>query len=228
MKKYVLYYVLLLCSCVFTHSIAIALDVSDIAWLLNAQAQPDARAIVEHPRKISNNWVVVDVSMQQLHHFNADGVFQKTYVVSTAKNGLGEEVNSFKTPRGWHRVCEKIGDGVEANTIIHRRIITPWKYTSELNRQYPNKDWILTRILWLCGMELGKNLGGNVDSYDRAIYIHGSGGHVNFGTPTSRGCVRMTSDDVIELYADLPLGTDVFILEHLPSHFWKEGISFPQ
>ena len=105
-------------------------------------------------------------------------------------------------------------DGVEPDTIIYRRQITPWKYTPQLHAEYPNKDWILTRIMWLCGQEPGLNQGGDVDSYDRAIYLHGSGSHVAFGTPTSRGCVRMRNEDIIELYSLTTTGLDVLINEH--------------
>ncbi|CUA81479.1 L,D-transpeptidase catalytic domain [Gulbenkiania indica] len=158
-------------------------------------------------------WLRVGVRTQTAVLFDEWGRETRRYVVSTARNGVGEKVNSYQTPRGWHQICEKIGDGVEPDTIIYRRRITEWKYTPELHAQYPDKDWILTRILWLCGQEPGRNQGGDVDSYDRAIYLHGAGSHVPFGTPTSRGCVRMRNDDIIELYELAQLGLDVYIDE---------------
>ena len=160
-------------------------------------------------------WIEVGVRNQQLALYDERGVPVRQYVISTASKGVGERVNSYQTPRGWHKVCERIGDGIEIDTIIYRRQVTPWKYTPQLHAEYPNKDWILTRILWLCGQEPGLNQGGEVDSYDRAIYLHGAGEHVAFGTPTSRGCVRMRGDDIIDLYDITANGIDVFINENL-------------
>lgn len=166
-----------------------------------------------NPHTAGMPWILIGLKSQSLIQFDGWGREVRRYVISSAKNGPGEAENSYKTPRGWHTVCEKIGDGAAPDTIIYRREVTPWTYTEALHRQYPDKDWILTRILWLCGKEEGKNLGGNVDSHDRAIYIHGAGRHVAFGTPTSRGCIRMTSHDVIELFDTTPAGTDVVIDE---------------
>ena len=165
---------------------------------------------LQHPGK---PWIKVSVAQQQLTRYDERGLPLHSYRISTARNGVGEQVNSYQTPRGWHQVCERIGDDAEPDTIIYRRKVTPWKYSAQLHAEYPDKDWILTRIMWLCGSEPGKNQGGDVDSYDRAIYIHGAGGHVAFGTPTSRGCVRMRNDDVIELYNETDKGIDVLISE---------------
>lgn len=159
-------------------------------------------------------WIRVGVKSQTLEWLGADGQVLRRYPVSTSSRGVGEQEGSLQTPRGWHRVCDKIGDGAAPDTIIYRRRVTEWKYTPALHAKYPDKDWILTRILWLCGLEPGRNQGGSVDSYDRAIYIHGAGSHVRWGTPSSRGCVRMPSADVITLYDAAPLGTDVYIDEN--------------
>lgn len=177
--------------------------------------QQDGPLVAAHANRLNPGqpWLHVSVAEQSLTLYDGRGLPQKRYTVSTAKNGVGERVNSYQTPRGWHRVCERIGDDVAPDTIIYRRKVTPWKYTPQLAAEYPDKDWILTRILWLCGMEPGKNQGGDVDSYDRAIYIHGAGQHVPFGTPTSRGCVRMRNEDVIELYNLTANGIDVLISE---------------
>jgi lipoprotein-anchoring transpeptidase ErfK/SrfK len=189
---------------------------SDTELLLQLQNQPLQPVVLKpNPRTPDTPWIEVGVKSQRLVLYDERGVPVRQYVVSTASNGVGERVNSYQTPRGWHRVCERIGDGVERDTIIYRRQITPWKYTPQLHAEYPNKDWILTRILWLCGQEPGLNQGGDVDSYDRAIYIHGAGSHVAFGTPTSRGCVRMGGDDIIDLYDITPNGIDVHINDTL-------------
>lgn len=181
-------------------------------------ATPPAPARVQdgpypNPKTPGQPWIRVDNQKQSLTLFDAAGREMRHYTVSTAKNGLGEKVGSLQTPRGWHKVCDKIGEAAGENTIIYRRNITPWQYTPALHAEYPDKDWILTRILWLCGMEPGRNQGGDVDSYERAIYIHGAGSHVPWGKPSSRGCVRMKTPDVIELFRLVPLGTDVLIEE---------------
>lgn len=181
------------------------------------QIQNEAPLIPTHPNRFAYRkpWVLVGVRTQSLTLYDEYGREEKRYVVSTAKRGVGEVQDSYQTPRGWHRICQKIGDGAPIRTIISRREVTPWQYTEELHQQYPTKDWILTRIMWLCGMEDGFNRGGNVDSYERYIYIHGAGDHAPFGTPSSLGCVRMQNEDVIELFNRLPVGTDVYIDENV-------------
>lgn len=185
-------------------------------FVLASQQQAVGPASIKpNPYTPGMPWLEVGVRSQSLVYYDARGVARAHYQISTARNGVGERENSYQTPRGWHRVCERIGDGIEPGTIIYRRQVTPWKYTPQLHQEYPDKDWILTRILWLCGMEPGKNQGGEVDSYDRAIYLHGAGEHVAFGTPTSRGCVRMRNEDIIELFAQTSNGLDVLINENL-------------
>lgn len=188
----------------------------DASLIMTLQASPlQPVQLKPNPRTPGAPWIEVGVRNQQLALYDERGVPVRQYVISTASKGVGERVNSYQTPRGWHKVCERIGDGIEIDTIIYRRQVTPWKYTPQLHAEYPNKDWILTRILWLCGQEPGLNQGGEVDSYDRAIYLHGAGEHVAFGTPTSRGCVRMRGDDIIDLYDITANGIDVFINENL-------------
>ncbi len=180
-----------------------------------APAAPSAQVAPLQPHPTPGQpWIRVGVKSQRLTLVGADGQDRASYTVSTASRGVGEQNGSLQTPRGWHRVCDKIGDGIAPDTIIYRREVTPWRYTPTLHAEYPDKDWILTRILWLCGLEPGRNAGGEVDSYERAIYIHGAGSHVRWGTPTSRGCVRMKSADVIELFDTVPLGTEVLIDEN--------------
>lgn len=143
----------------------------------------------------------------------ANGVVEREYAISTAKNGPGEMMDSECTPRGLHRITEKIGSDSPANTVFVARQATGELYHPELRQQHPDRDWILTRILWLSGMEPGINQGGNVDSHDRYIYIHGSPDDVAMGAPGSRGCVRMRNDDVIELFDLVDIDTHVRIIE---------------
>jgi hypothetical protein len=184
------------------------------AFILQIEQDAPLQATRANARHYGQPWILVGIRSQSLILFDEWGRQQQHYIVSTARRGAGEQANSYQTPRGWHHVCEKLGAGAEPNTIIFRRRVTPWKYTSELHQQYPEKDWILTRILWLCGDEAGRNQGGNVDSYDRAIYLHGAGDHVAFGTPTSLGCVRMKNPDIIQLFDQTPNGIDILIDEN--------------
>lgn len=134
---------------------------------------------------------------------------------STAAAGVGAEAGSDKTPLGWHVVSEKIGDGAPFGQIFRSR-----RPTSEIWRpgQETKEDLVLTRILWLDGLEPGKNQGRNaqgisVDSKSRCIYIHGTNDEMRIGTPTSHGCIRLRNGDVIHLYDIVPVGTKVLITD---------------
>jgi L,D-transpeptidase YbiS len=135
----------------------------------------------------------------------------KTYSVSTSKHGAGELHGSFKTPRGRHVVRAKIGAGAPPNAVFRGRRPTGEIYTPELARAHPERDWILTRILWLSGTEIGRNRLGNVDTMRRYIYIHGMPDSEPLGVPASIGCIRMANADVIELFDLVPAGTVVDI-----------------
>ncbi len=155
--------------------------------------------------------IVISPALQQMYVYEL-GNLSKTYTISTAKNGLGEEKNSFKTPRGMHLIRAKIGAGAPLNAIFKERRFTGEVYTPELNQLYPTRDWILTRIMWLSGLEPGFNRLGNVDTMQRYVYIHGSPNERPTGTPTSRGCIRMRNEDILELFELVPVGTKVQIL----------------
>ncbi len=156
--------------------------------------------------------IQVNISKQTLSLFEGDDVI-KQYTISTAKKGPGELMDSECTPRGKHLIREKIGAGCEANTVFVGRVATGELYHPELREQFPDRDWILTRILWLSGCEAGKNKGGNVDSYDRYIYIHGGPDDLAMGVPGSRGCVRMRNENMIELFDLVETETTVIIQE---------------
>ena len=137
----------------------------------------------------------------------------KRYRVSTAKNGPGEKLNSECTPRGQHRIAAKIGAGCVVNTVFVERQPTGEIYTPALRRQFPERDWIITRILWLDGCEPGINQGGDVDTYQRYIYIHGAPDDVPMGRPGSRGCIRMRNPDLLELFEAAEVGMVVSITD---------------
>lgn len=155
--------------------------------------------------------IEIDIKEQRLR-LCSGGEVLKEYSVSTAKNGAGELLGTECTPRGEHIIVEKIGGDCPPNTVFVSRRPTGEIYTPELRRQFPDRDWILTRILWLQGAEPGKNLGGNVDSRERFIYIHGAPDDVEMGIAGSRGCIRMRNNDVIELFDSVETGTRVTLL----------------
>ena len=149
--------------------------------------------------------IEIDIASQKLAYGN------KTDLVSTSKNGLGEKNGSFCTPRGRHIVRAKIGTGLPNGTVFVRRRPTGEIWTPELHASYPARDWMLTRILWLSGCEVGKNRLGDVDTMRRYIYIHGSPESTEMGKPGSIGCVRMRNTEITELFDLVPPYTTVEI-----------------
>ncbi len=133
--------------------------------------------------------------------------------VSTALNGAGEQINSGCTPRGWHRIRACIGEGLPVNTVFRGRRPTGEIYTAELGQAFTGRDWILTRILWLSGLEPGKNRFGNVDTMRRYIYIHGTPDSEPMGVARSHGCIRMHNEDLLALFELVRPGTKVLIHE---------------
>lgn len=145
----------------------------------------------------------VSIAKQQLCVYEDDKCI-KCYAISTAKNGAGEQNGSGCTPRGQHYIRAKIGSGQPTNTVFVGRRPTGEIYDEKLGEQFPGRDWILSRILWLCGKEPGKNRMGEVDSMRRYIYIHGTPDSEPMGTPLSHGCIRMRNNDIIELFDSIP------------------------
>ena len=155
----------------------------------------------------------ISVARQLLTVFGEQGEILGQYLVSTAKAGVGEVSGSYQTPRGRHLVRAKIGAGQPENTVFVRRRPTGEIWTPELAEQFPGRDWILTRILWLSGCEPGRNRLGCVDTMRRYIYIHGSPDCAEMGVPGSHGCIRMRNADIVELFDLLPCYTAVEISE---------------
>jgi hypothetical protein len=160
----------------------------------------------------SDSWVLIDIASQRLTLFRGDGAI-RVWPVSTALKGPGERQDSACTPRGEHRVRIKIGDGCPVNTVFIGRRPTGEIYSEVLAGQQPQRDWILSRIIWLTGTESGRNRGRDCDTLRRYIYIHGCPESAPMGIPLSHGCVRMRNADVIELFALVQAGTRVLITE---------------
>jgi lipoprotein-anchoring transpeptidase ErfK/SrfK len=154
----------------------------------------------------------VSLRAQRLDLFS-DGEVVESFAVSTSKYGAGERNGSEKTPRGRHVIRAKIGAGAPLGAVFRGRRPTGEILTTELEQANPDRDWILTRILWLSGLERGKNRLGDVDTMRRYIYIHGAPDSAPLGVPGSIGCIRMANRDVVELFERVPVGTLVDIVE---------------
>ena len=154
----------------------------------------------------------ISIDEQRLQLLEGDQIVMDT-AVATAANGPGEVMHSECTPRGWHRVRARIGEGCPAGTVFVGRRPTGEVYSPALKAAHPQRDWMLTRILWLCGLEPGRNRFGNVDSMRRYIYIHGCPDEDAMGVPSSHGCVKMRNSEVIALFDRVPVGTPVLIQE---------------
>lgn len=154
--------------------------------------------------------ISISIVNQEMSCFEQDRCIN-IYPVSTGKNGVGELKNSECTPRGWHKVHAVIGNEQQVNSIFVGRQWTGEIYSDEFALSNPNRDWILTRIIQLDGLEPGRNQGGDVDTLQRYIYIHGTPDSTTLGKPGSRGCVRMKNSAIIELAQWLDQDTLVYI-----------------
>lgn len=154
----------------------------------------------------------ISIADQRLYGFAA-GRLLVSYPVSTALNGPGELSGSNCTPRGLHEVRARIGTDLPLNAVLRGRRWTGEVWSEALNEQFPGRDWILSRILWLSGREPGFNRLGKVDSMRRYIYVHGTPDTEPMGVPRSHGCVRMRNADLLELFPRVPVHCAVRIYE---------------
>ncbi len=155
--------------------------------------------------------IQVDIATQRLDLLDGARLIA-SWPISTALNGAGERKNSEQTPRGAHYVRARIGEGLAVGAVLRGRRPTGEIWSPALATQFPNRDWILTRILWLSGLEPGRNRLGDVDSMQRYIYIHGTPDSEPMGVPRSHGCIRMRNADLLELFSRVPVGTRVDIV----------------
>src|SRR3984957_13235226 len=152
--------------------------------------------------------LVISVADQTVSLFEQNN-FVKKFSCSTSRFGIGQVEGSNQTPLGLHRIAEKIGDGEPPGTVFKSREVVG--HVSDIGITSAR---ITTRILWLEGLEPGFNQGGNVDSHDRYIYIHGTGDQTSIGRPDSSGCIHLADTDLIALFDLLPSGTLVWMAEH--------------
>ncbi len=149
----------------------------------------------------------INTNTQTLDYYQGN-ILQKSYSISSSINGVGEVEDSFCTPTGRFKISEKIGDNVKLGTVFIARIPTGEIYSKQLFNEQADKDWILTRILWLDGVEER-----NKNTHERYIYIHGSPNEFMMGVPKSKGCIRMLNQDIVELFERVHIGEDVAIIE---------------
>ncbi|HMV60823.1 MAG TPA: L,D-transpeptidase [Agitococcus sp.] len=155
---------------------------------------------------------MVDIALQQLTVWQQQQIIAQ-FIISSALKGAGEIQGSEQTPRGQHIIRAKIGQNQPINSVFKARRPTGEIYNAQLAAQFPTRDWILTRIMWLSGCELGKNRGGQCDTMRRYIYIHGTPDTEPMGIPKSHGCIRMRNEDIIQLFDLVPVYTPVIIHE---------------
>ncbi len=183
----------------------------------------------EHPENYFN--IVISIVEQRLYLLDGDNI-EKIYMIASAKNGIGQIEGSECTPLGQHHVVEKIGDNAPVNAVFIGRQWQGEIYSDELAQSSPDRDWILTRILWLSGLEQGKNAGRfdgkenrgvSCDTKSRYIYIHGCPNSHAMQIPSSHGCIKMRNTDVMELFELTNVNTAVNIIaetmsQHLMVH----------
>jgi hypothetical protein len=160
-----------------------------------------------------DSYIFVSVKRQKIFYIK-NGNVEKVFLISTAKRGIGQEVHSQKTPEGLHQIKQMIGNNLPKDAILRER-----EYIGEIATVYTDDtdiddDYVTSRIMWLEGLESGINKGGNVDSFKRYIYIHGTPEEGLIGKPASHGCVRMKNNEVIELFDLVQVNTPVLILNY--------------
>ncbi len=175
--------------------------------------------VVSRGDKMVEKIILISIAEQRLQLHGAGRVLMDVSV-STAANGPGEQRGSECTPRGWHQIRARIGTDAALGTVFVGRRPSGEIYTPALRAQHPQRDWVLTRILWLSGLERGRNRLGTVDTQRRYVYIHGCPDDDLLGLPGSHGCVKMRNREVAALFDQVEVGTRVWVDEGpLPEEF---------
>ncbi|KHJ50129.1 hypothetical protein PZ78_14730 [Vreelandella venusta] len=159
---------------------------------------------------VDGGWMEIDTEAQRLRWWQGSAL-EHECAISTGKAGVGQEEGSGRTPLGWHYIRAAIGDGLPEDAVFRGRRWTGEVYSADLAVEFPERDWILTRILWLCGLERGINRGGCVDSQRRYIYLHGTPPDQPMGLAASHGCVRLRNADLLWLFKRAVPGTPVWL-----------------
>ena len=184
--------------------------ISLLSWISFAQ-QPIVQAKAYLGNQTFEEILFVSIKEQKLYHIKNDTII-KEYVISSSAYGVGSEAGSNKTPLGLHKVNQKYGEKTPINGRMVGRVFYGEIATIYKDNTKSKKDDVTTRILWLEGLEHGRNKGEGIDSFKRYIYIHGTSEEGRLGTPASHGCIRMKNKEVIDLYNKVAIGTLVLIL----------------
>lgn len=168
---------------------------------------------IKYPKKKIKEFIYIGIKRQRLY-LVSDSTVIMSFPISTSKYGAGSEKNSEKTPLGLHKIESKIGEDAPLNGILLGKTYTGKQAEIITEAKSGNTDDVTTRALRLEGTEQNINKGGNKDSYERDIYIHGTPEEGLIGTPASHGCIRMKNKDVIELFDRVKTGTYVIILNN--------------
>lgn len=154
----------------------------------------------------------IDLKRQQVQlQTQHNGPVLAQYPISSGCNGPNQQAGSHGTPLGWHVIKARIGAGCALNSVFVGRRFTGEIYNAELAARFPQRDWILSRILWLGGLEPGMNRYGTVDTLRRYIYLHGTPDSEPMGIPASHGCIRLRNSDIVQLFEQVTVGTRVLI-----------------
>lgn len=175
-------------------------------------SDPSIDLLKTHGPSPGGHVIIISISEQRLYLYK-NGAYIDDWPVSTAVNGIGSKQGSEKTPLGIHRIKKKIGTDAPIGTIFKARVNTGKIATLHQHDKPTGDDYVTSRILWLDGMEPGKNKGEGVDSFNRYIYIHGTHEEGRIGKPASKGCIRMYNADVIKLFGLVEEGVLVYIAE---------------
>ena len=172
---------------------------------------PEQLAILKQANRVAwtgdDTLVWVDIDTQMLRVIQGDTILYQARCASSAK-GIGSTKNSMKTPLGWHSIQQKLGGDAPWGQVFRSRVATPEIW---LPGKDTTEDLVLSRVILLTGEEPGLNKGGQVDSLSRHIYIHGTNDEARIGIPSSHGCIRLTNDDVIDVYDMLEPGMMVLL-----------------
>ena len=155
--------------------------------------------------------VFVSIEKQKLYHIKNNKIISE-FIISSSAYGTGNKAGSNKTPLGLHKVKQKYGEKTPINGRMVGRVFYGEIATIYKDSTKSKTDDVTTRILWLEGLEHGRNKGEGIDSFKRYIYIHGTSEEGRLGTPASHGCIRMKNKEVIDLYNKVAIGTLVLIL----------------
>lgn len=166
--------------------------------------------ILKSPLYSDLDWLYIDIGKQQLSRYDFRQKCLASYPISSARMGCGSVQGSAQTPLGLHCIAKKIGDDAQEHEVFRHRQATG-RLWQDCCSQDDSRELITSRILWLQGLELGNNWGGDVDSFRRYIYIHGTNHEDKIGTPASHGCIRMRNGDIVALFSKVALGSLVYI-----------------